>query len=522
MVKKHTTAKALLFALVLAVTGVTHAQHCDSIINRQAGEYFLAPEYLMQLDDGSILCRAFIDSLVPDPFYGLPVKPYGCIYYKISRQGFLIMDSLFVEDNNIFPKLVAHLCPDTTGVPRQSNVLVEYLFDTANCKTDLRIAFFDDDLCFSDNEIVVPLADTIVQRNTSESSFLLDSNNDIVTEYSIWSRHESHFARFGLDGTLKHETVYHDSVVPFNHDVEWLARGLRQSGVSPARYSFFGQCDHKGFKCFELDSLLNIVEVFYLPPPDDLHMVYPRMFTPTGLCGMVSLGEEGRVVMREYAESMDEFSRIGVAKYDKDGNLLKTWFTGLSGTPTNIWGNYYVGVDLRRDRDGYIYFAAYSPYQIVLYDICFIAKLDKDLNVVYERYYRHPKLAFETYGMDVLDNGGMCVFGDMWDRYSSNPWLSGLFMLAFDNDGVAVSETEGIVRPYCFFPNPVNDQLNLHFSPDVTPTAVELYDLQGRLVHTQNVNLESINMADLSAGTYTLRVILEGGVDYTEKVIKTQ
>ena len=41
-----------------------------------------------------------------------------------------------------------------------------------------------------------------------------------------------------------------------------------------------------------------------------------------------------------------------------------------------------------------------------------------------------------------------------------------------------------IVRPYAYYPNPVQDELHLQYLPDITPTQIELYDLQGRLVHT--------------------------------------
>jgi hypothetical protein len=46
------------------------------------------------------------------------------------------------------------------------------------------------------------------------------------------------------------------------------------------------------------------------------------------------------------------------------------------------------------------------------------------------------------------------------------------------------------------------------------------YDLQGRLVRSQSKALESINMSQLPAGTYTLRVTLEEGKTYSDKVVK--
>ena len=77
-----------------------------------------------------------------------------------------------------------------------------------------------------------------------------------------------------------------------------------------------------------------------------------------------------------------------------------------------------------------------------------------------------------------------------------------------------------IVRPYAYYPNPVQDELHLQYSPDITPTQIELYDLQGRLVHTQRNSLESLSMKGLASGAYTMRVMLEGGKVFSDKVIK--
>jgi hypothetical protein len=89
------------------------------------------------------------------------------------------------------------------------------------------------------------------------------------------------------------------------------------------------------------------------------------------------------------------------------------------------------------------------------------------------------------------------------------------------HDGVTAVAEGGIeIRPYMFYPNPAQDQLRLQYSPDVQPKQIELYDLQGRLVRTQSKAFESIDMSQLPAGTYTLRVTLEDGKTYSDKVVK--
>ena len=98
--------------------------------------------------------------------------------------------------------------------------------------------------------------------------------------------------------------------------------------------------------------------------------------------------------------------------------------------------------------------------------------------------------------------------------------LPEVFFLILSDEGLNVSETEASVRPYGFWPNPVHNTLHLQYSPDVTPKQIELYDLQGRLVQTQSKDLESLNMAGQPAGTYMMRVMLENGKVFSDKVVK--
>jgi len=54
----------------------------------------------------------------------------------------------------------------------------------------------------------------------------------------------------------------------------------------------------------------------------------------------------------------------------------------------------------------------------------------------------------------------------------------------------------------------------------VKPAQVELYDLQGRLVRTQSQGLESFNLQGLAPGQYLMKVTMEDGKTYSDKVVK--
>ena len=104
-------------------------------------------------------------------------------------------------------------------------------------------------------------------------------------------------------------------------------------------------------------------------------------------------------------------------------------------------------------------------------------------------------------------------------NFMSNPGHVTVIIVNDDYDGI--SGQDGVsVRPYGFWPNPAKDILNLQYSPDVTPTRIELFDMQGRLVRSQTTGLESVGMEGLATGTYTLRVTLQGGKVFSDKVVK--
>ena len=79
---------------------------------------------------------------------------------------------------------------------------------------------------------------------------------------------------------------------------------------------------------------------------------------------------------------------------------------------------------------------------------------------------------------------------------------------------------EPFVRPFTYYPNPTHGQLHLRFSPDVTPTQIELYDMQGRLVRSQDNAFETLDIGTLSAGTYTMHVTMDDGKTFSDKLVK--
>ncbi len=157
---------------------------------------------------------------------------------------------------------------------------------------------------------------------------------------------------------------------------------------------------------------------------------------------------------------------------------------------------------------------------LVIPNKIYIKKVDDDLNLIWEKSYMLGANHYMPMYLLATQDGGCLVAGRvMYDIFEEE---SDLFVLKINADGTVGNEEILVedIPPYTFYPNPTRNNLHLKFSPDVQPKQVELYDLQGRLVSTQRNDFKSIDMGQLPAGTYMMRVTLEDGTVFSDKVVK--
>lgn len=159
-----------------------------------------------------------------------------------------------------------------------------------------------------------------------------------------------------------------------------------------------------------------------------------------------------------------------------------------------------------------------------------VTKMDIEGNIIWQRYWNryYPEYDMKVYDSNcvtTLSDGGCLVSGYCYysdingsNRYGSPPEI---FLLKFFANGTfSTPEMEEHIRPYAFWPNPAKDVLQMKYSPDMQPSQVELYDMEGCLVCTQHSGLEQIKMQDLATGNYLMRVTMKNGKVFTDKVIK--
>lgn len=148
-----------------------------------------------------------------------------------------------------------------------------------------------------------------------------------------------------------------------------------------------------------------------------------------------------------------------------------------------------------------------------------VTKLTLGLDVVWQRVYDLNNKIMPRYVMATQD-GGCLVTGEIGTGINGEEGMM-MFAAKIDSEGYLEVPEKEIKKPsLSLYPNPVMNQLHIHFSPDVKPDYVEIYDLQGHLVHLQNNCLEDVNLESLLAGQYIMKIAMKNGKTYSIKLVK--
>ena len=519
--KKH------LLLILLAVAAVSlHAQNVS--MNFIPFHYTGYDSYqfdckIMQQRDGNLTCNVLAG--IPSGDNHTPPTYLGNTFYKVSPFDLQFTDSLFVPVAESVPYFYT-LHKD----PRGNGNLRVNIEPDGNGGSQLRIAHFDDDnLAFDpSDDVVVHLSDTPAQDYID--SYMVDSQGDLIVQYymgnpdGLW---DCHIARFGLDGTLKHASTLPDYL---------NFRTLGEFDAHPKQYYKTTDGDDNSLLLYVIDSMFQVknyyafssfIEEIEYELEDSVYVNVWENFSFDSKTYVITDGGDLLVATPYFSDSAMYFEYreygIAVARYD-----LRT-MQRKALRLFNDWPGPYTDADcccFEKSSDGFLYLIYREPDLNMVKNMIAV-KMDRDLNVIWKRYCYKPgeidaNNLWLTYS-GMLDDAegnetGVYVAGYSY-RVAEDK--GGLFFFFLDDEELtAVGESGIVVRPYTYYPNPTRDVLHLQFSPDVTPKQIELYDLQGRLVRTQRNGLEKLEMSGLAAGTYTMRVTLENGQVFSDKVVK--
>ena len=461
----------------------------------------------MQQRDGDFITNSFVFEELGNG-NGLPL---GHILYKISPNTFTITDSMFYIDTAMTSFYSPNQNPNAGG-----NILTKFEY-RENCDSCfLHIYHFPDNSLNPIEDVVVPVGEGYAEGQVAT----VDPRGDLIVQYYKETspvHFSAYAARFGMDGTLKHHAILCENETN-------IAGQLHILMESPLKYYQWGNMEsnhiYDNLAFYTLDSLFQrntiIINSQLNEAYEYFHVTYDTEVIPVG-GNDVLVAAEYVLEVNPNNPQEDELGVV-VVKYDLRTVQPKGYIT-FNDYPSIYRPARCLGIKMM--MDGTIYFL-YTEQGYP--EESFVAvKMDTDLNVEWKRFFKTDDIV-----LHLLQYPNICK--DEQGEEKGIAWVgngrkdnqfNSFFFFYLNHDGT-VSTNEGIieVRPYAYYPNPAKEQLHMQFSPDVQPAQLELYDLQGRLVSAQNKAFESIDMSQLPAGTYTMRVTLEDGKVYSDKVVK--
>ncbi len=502
--------KLTLFLAILMATTLVKGQSYtyDSIVGIDLGFYSFNVNSLLELRDGNILSHS--PFWIPDESGFSIISDLGHMLVKVSSDA-CFLDSLLMEND------YASYCLLERNPHGRGNLFVKIDRDLENCQTNLLIRHIDDQLYYDEaSDIIVPLEDTIV---SGWEKYLFEDDENIILFYILTSgqTYTPIMVRAGLDGTIKDRVELPDNIMNIMSETAVGGNNLMVYNDSPREYAWTNS-SRSVFGYFVVDSLFQLKE--YIRVEEEFEPGY--LMERSGE-QMLSLDENSYLVTTRYYTKLHYGNNgVRITKYDKTThtNIGTVKFATDPQGPDHGFVTCAIPCDLKKSADGNLYFVYQTadPFAPSGFYVC-VAKLDYDLNVLWQRYCLDPGFDHTPDMILSLENGG-CVVGGFEKGHMVGHISPKMFYLFFHDDGVGTPETETFVRPYMFYPNPIQSELHLRYSPDVTPTQIELYDLQGQLVCMQKNSLERLEMSGLPSGTYTMRVMLEDGKVFSDKVVK--
>lgn len=123
-----------------------------------------------------------------------------------------------------------------------------------------------------------------------------------------------------------------------------------------------------------------------------------------------------------------------------------------------------------------------------------------------------------------LENSTTQTLGSATDGYgyiTTDQLLPGEYTFGWISGPVGTRE-DGLIRSVSIYPNPADELIWIDFqTEEISNYTIQLTDLNGKLVKTSNTGatLSTVDVSDLSGGTYVLSVLDDGKFVYSEKVI---
>ena len=447
---------------------------------------------IIEMSDGNFM--------VDDDVFDENGNDIGINLFKITPEGVAI-DSAFIPGsmlriNGGFPRI---------RDPFNDNSNIFTSFYNENGMAHYKALYINDNL-----EIVDEIETELNIGGTFGSDFraFINHNNDIVI-HGCDSDTTERFCVIGLDGTTKFVS---QSVQRMSEEI--AQRPFFIINKNPLRYGFITRSRHPSYG--DIAYIEEYDELFNRIAQHPLYRVGQSVYLDyyAHICGSY-LDDDSfciTVPVKDYTSYPYKYYNL-LVKFDHDFQVVET-FQFADGA----W-DYLMPKNIAVTDDGRIY-VVWSNFKQSKRELT-VECLDFDLNLL-DEVVCLGYMQMVNYGLIVRSNGGLAISGWLYDSDYQFNESSKIYAVIFD-ETLSTPEISFSETPFLCYPNPVNNVLNISFSDDNDCHSIELYTLDGRLVETRHgasLQQTTINVENLNAGVYFLKLRMADGSEFSEKFVK--
>ena len=151
-----------------------------------------------------------------------------------------------------------------------------------------------------------------------------------------------------------------------------------------------------------------------------------------------------------------------------------------------------------------------------------VSNIDSNLNIRWERFLGGDAY-YELWSVLATSDGGCLLTGTRYDHLTQFEERD-VVIIKIDSTGsiTGVNNLPAIkLQEMILYPNPVEEELNIHVGGHTEIIRVEIYSMQGRLmVSYDDFLLHTIKVSNLPSGQYLLKASCRDGQVMTEKFLK--
>lgn len=478
----------LTIVAIIMMTMCAQAQHYY-IHYTNEGTYRWNFRSVMSSDD----CLIFDESL-----FDAEDNEMGVRFLKVNRESGFV-DSLYLDDIMVNASCMLARNP----LVDDGNVYFYFSRDTIDNAYYYNAIFFNDNMELTQRLIMpVPIDGDMKYRR-----YHMEPSGDFLVSWRNATLDTCRFARFGLDGTLKRMS----EPVSISASTKPSLNPWFVIDDEPLRMGFLNCSDNITVLVFDSD--FNFEEPRTIG--DDLVAYMWAAINSTQAIGM---GDGNFAIIVDCFPPYIDRNRTIVGKYNGNFQRLARHVIEYKN-PSPYFTNHPVTID---KINGGLYVIGYNFETSRRNMSATVQYLNSDLELIWDKGIVKGQ-DIMVYAAQPMETGGAVFSGctalpgqACTDHY--------VFACYVDPDYVSTEEIQQDGNPFVCYPNPAGNTLNISFAQDLESQSVEIHSLDGRLVETFPETSENttLDISNLTAGVYIMKVKLTDGKEFTEKLIKNQ